>query len=83
MKQKLILLVLLISTTLSAQLKVGDIDLNFGETITNKDGDIVAIAGEKNNTIYALARKKKNFFLQTFDASTKALVLSSTILTQV
>lgn len=77
MKQKLILLVLLISTTLSAQLKVGDIDLNFGETITNKDGDIVAIAGEKNNTIYALARKKKNFFLQTFDASTKAFKTSS------
>jgi len=77
MKQKLLLLALLITTIVSAQLKVGNIDLNFGKAINNKDGDIISIAGEKDNTIYALARKKKNYFLQTFDVSTKAFKSSA------
>ena len=77
MKKSITLLFLLITTLLSAQLKVGNIDLNFGKTITSKDGDIVAIAGEKDNTIYALARKKRNFFLQTFDSKTKEFKTSS------
>lgn len=72
MKKHFTLLFLLITTSLFAQLKVGNIDLNFGENIENKDGDVIKIAGEKDNTIYALARKKKNFYLQTFDASSKA-----------
>lgn len=71
MKNIITLLVLFISISLSAQLKVGSIDLNFGETIPSTDGDVIQIAGEKDNTIYALARKKKNFFLQTFDSSSK------------
>ncbi|WP_290699305.1 hypothetical protein [Lacinutrix sp.] len=77
MKKLFAVLLLLICFNVSAQLKVGNIDLDFGKTITNKDGDIIKIAGEKNNTVYALARKKKNFFLQTFDASTKAFKSSS------
>lgn len=77
MKKMIPLLVLLICSTVSAQLNVGNIDLNFGETITSKDGDVIQIAGEKNNTVYALARKKKEFFLQTFDASNKAFKKSS------
>lgn len=72
MKKFLPILLLLICSTVSAQLQVGNIDLNFGETIENKDGDVIQIAGEKDNNIYTLARKKKKFFLQTFDASTKA-----------
>jgi len=77
MKKRVTLLLLLVSISLSAQLKVGNIDLNFGENITTTDGDIIKIAGEKNNTIYTLARKKKKFFLQTFEASTKAFKKSS------
>ena len=72
MRKILPLLFLCISTTLFAQLKVGDVSLNFGETITSKDGEVIKIAGEQGNTIYALARHKKKFFLQTFDASSKA-----------
>lgn len=77
MKKLLPILLFLICLTASAQLKVGNIDLNFGETIENKDGDVIKIAGENNNIIYALARKKKKFFLQTFNPSTKAFKSSS------
>ncbi|WP_299219069.1 hypothetical protein [uncultured Aquimarina sp.] len=72
MKKLVLLFLLIICTTLSAQLKVGNIDLDFGETITSEDGDVIQIAGEKEGVVYALARKKKSYFLQTFDASTKA-----------
>ncbi|WP_397364245.1 hypothetical protein [Olleya sp. R77988] len=77
MKKHLTLFLLLISTSLFAQLKVGNIGLNFGESIPSKDGDVVKIAGELNNTIYTLARNKKKFFLQTFDASSKEFKTSS------
>jgi len=77
MKKIIPFLLLLICSSVSAQLKVGNIDLDFGETITSSDGDVIKIAGEKDNTIFALARKKKKFFLQTFDASTKAFKSSS------
>lgn len=77
MKKNIPLLLLLICSAVSAQLQVGNIDLNFGETIVSKDGDVIQIAGEKDNTIYALARKKKDFFLQTFDASNKAFKTSA------
>jgi S-adenosylmethionine hydrolase len=62
MKKLLPILLFLICLTASAQLKVGNIDLNFGETIENKDGDVIKIAGENNNIIYTLSRKKKKFF---------------------
>lgn len=79
MKKLLPILFLFIFTSLSAQLKVGDIDLNFGEAITNKDGDVVQIAGQLDNTIYALAKQGKKLFLQTFDATSKK-IKSSTLL---
>ncbi|MEJ6791685.1 MAG: hypothetical protein QNK89_02825 [Lacinutrix sp.] len=41
MKKLLPILLLLICSIASAQLKVGNIDLNFGETIENKDGDVI------------------------------------------
>ncbi|WP_299439056.1 hypothetical protein [uncultured Aquimarina sp.] len=72
MKKLASLLLLLICTTLSAQLKVGNIDLDFGDAVTSKDGDVIQIAGEKENVVYALAKKKKSYFLQTFDAATKS-----------
>ena len=54
-----------------AQLEVGNVSLDFGETITNKDGSVIHIAGIIDNTIYALANKDKKYFLQSFDNSTK------------
>ena len=69
--KKITLLVFLICTSLTAQLKVGDISLDFGEPVTDtKIGEVIQISGVHNNTIYALARQKNKFFLQTFDAAT-------------
>ncbi|OED46121.1 hypothetical protein AB832_01025 [Flavobacteriaceae bacterium (ex Bugula neritina AB1)] len=75
--RKFIPLLFLICSISFAQLKVGNVDLNFGDIIESKDGNIVKIAGKNNNVIYALARSKKKFFLQTFDASTKNFKNSS------
>jgi hypothetical protein len=71
------LLIVLTTSALTAQLKVGNIDLNFGDPITSKDGEVIQIAGEFDGTVYALARQKNNFYLQTFDASTKAFKTSA------
>ena len=75
--KKITLLLLLVCSTLTAQLSIGDISLDFGEPVTTKDGEVIQIAGEQGETIYTLARKKKKFFLQTFDAKTKAFKSSS------
>lgn len=71
MKKTVAILFLVICTSVFAQLKVGNIDLNFGESIDSKNGEVVQIAGEIDNTIYALAKRKKNLFLHTYDASSK------------
>lgn len=71
--KKLWLLLFLAVSTLSAQVQLGNIDINFGETTTDQDGEVIVIAGEKDGNIYALARRKKQYFAQTFDASSKAL----------
>jgi len=75
--KKLWLLLLLAASTLSAQVQLGNIEINFGETTTDQDGEVIIIAGEKNGNIYALARRKKNYFAQTFDSSSKALKKST------
>ncbi|AUC74779.1 hypothetical protein [Olleya sp. Bg11-27] len=77
MTKTLLVLLLFITTSVSAQLQVGNVDLNFGKTVPSNDGDVIQIAGEKDNTIYALARKKKKFFLQTFDSGTKEFKTST------
>jgi hypothetical protein len=69
--KKITLFVLFICTSLSAQLKVGDISLDFGGPVTDtKIGEVIQISGVHNNTIFALARQKNKYFLQTFDAAT-------------
>ncbi len=73
MKKILPLLLLCITSISFAQLEVGDVSLDFGAAITSKDGEVIKIAGQKDNVIYALAKKKKKFFLQTFDEKSKAL----------
>ena len=71
------IVLLLISFSMFAQLQVGNVDLNFGEIVKSTDGDVIHVAGRHENTIYALARKDKKFFLQTFDATSKAFKTSS------
>ena len=75
--KKLLLLLVITSFSLTAQINVGKISLDFGETTSEKDGEIIIIAGEKNGNIYALARRKKDFYSQTFDATTKNLKSST------
>ncbi len=72
MRRIVLLISIFVISVTNAQLKVGDISLDFGETITNNDGSIIHIAGVVNNTVYALANSKKKYFLQTFDNTTKA-----------
>lgn len=73
MKKTILLLAFVLSTTLMhAQHKVGNVNLDFGETIKNTDGSLIYIAGVVDNTIYGLANTKKKYFLQSFDNSTKA-----------
>tara|TARA_R100000935_G_scaffold13736_5_gene27667 strand:+ start:94476 stop:96122 length:1647 start_codon:yes stop_codon:yes gene_type:complete len=60
------LLICCFQLTLFAQFNVGDVSMNFGSEITAEDGEIVHIAGESDNVTYALAKKKKNYFIQTF-----------------
>ena len=75
--KKLLLLLVITSFSLTAQINVGKISLDFGETTSEKNGEIIIIAGEKNGNIYALARRKKDFYSQTFDATTKNLKSST------
>ena len=74
MKNLLFLPLLALMTVVSyGQIKVGNANLDYGQTITNKDGKVVRIAGMVDNTIYALANQKKKYYLQTFDAGTKQI----------
>ncbi len=74
MKKLFTLVFLLITTTILAQFKVGNNTLNFSEAIPKDKGNIMAIAGIKNDTIYTISRTKKEFFFQTYDAKTKSLI---------
>ena len=71
--KKLLLLLVITSFSLTAQINVGKISLDFGETTSEKDGEIIIIAGKKNGNIYASARRKKDFYSQTSDSTTKNL----------
>jgi len=72
MKKTILLLVLILNVSLfHSQHVVGNVSLDFGETIKNNDGNVIHIAGVIDNTIYALANKKKKYFLQSFNYSTK------------
>ncbi|MEM9679146.1 MAG: hypothetical protein AAF901_02380, partial [Bacteroidota bacterium] len=79
MKRPIILILLLMTAVVSAQYDIGDINLDFGEKVPKEQGSIMAIAGEINDSIYALSRTKREFFLQTFDGKTKRLLDSKPI----
>lgn len=71
MKKLLSILLLLITATTFAQMNVGNIQLDFGEDISDVEGSIVNIAGVKENAIYTLSKKGKKFYIQTFDIDSK------------
>lgn len=76
MKKAFNLLFLLVTTSLMAQLSVGSVQLDFGEDISETEGNIVNIAGVKNGLIHTLSKKGKKFYLQTFDTDSKKNVAS-------
>ncbi|WP_299149796.1 hypothetical protein [uncultured Dokdonia sp.] len=76
MKKAFNLLFLLVTTSLMAQLNVGSVQLDFGEDISETEGNIVNIAGVKNGLIHTLSKKGKKFYLQTFDTDSKKNVAS-------
>lgn len=71
MKHVLPFLFILFTTLSFAQLSVGNIGLEFGEDISEVDGNIISIAGVKDDIIYTLSKKSNTFYLQTFDFSSK------------
>lgn len=77
MKKSLSILLLLLSTSLFAQLSVGNVQLDFGDNISETDGKIINIAGVKADLIYTLSKKEKKYYLQTFDINSKANVGST------
>lgn len=61
----------------SAQIiQFDNIELDFSEATAKETGNIMSIAGELKDSIYALSRTKKEFFFQTFDSETKELTSS-------
>ncbi|TVZ53199.1 hypothetical protein [Dokdonia sp. Hel_I_53] len=71
MKHYLSILFFLIASTTFAQLEVGNVKLDFGADISETEGNIINIAGIKDNQIYTLSKKGKKFYLQTFASDTK------------
>jgi hypothetical protein len=76
MTKPIVLLFCLFSIVTSAQFRIGDVLLEFSESIPKEQGNIMTIAGIENDSIYALSRAKKEFFFQTYDAKTKRLTSS-------
>jgi len=70
------LILLLLSSIVSAQTELGKIEIEYNETLPKEKGNIMAVAGIKNDSIYVLSRTKKEFFFQTFDAETKKISAS-------
>lgn len=71
MKKITLLLFLFVITCLHAQMNVGNVSLDFGEDISDIDGNVLSIAGVKDNVIYTLSKRKKEYLLQTFDVGSK------------
>jgi len=64
---------------LSAQDKIGNININYGDEITEEKGKIVNIIGEANNKIYALGNKKNKYFLKVFTSDKMTLLSNNEI----
>lgn len=74
MKNVLLFTVALLATISTyGQLKVGNVNLDFGPTIESQKESIIHIAGTENGTIYTLALKKKAYFIQSYDEGSQEL----------
>lgn len=68
------------NTVFYAQNTLGNIQLNFGETLEKNKGVIIKIVGETNDKIYALGlRGKDNFYIKTFSSSNLSLISNNEI----
>lgn len=80
MKLKLLSFAFLCTSMFSlAQLNVGNVSMNFGKEVTAKKGTVVQIAGEIDGITYALATKKKMYYIETFDSASQDYLKSKQI----
>ncbi|OIQ21300.1 MAG: hypothetical protein BM557_03350 [Flavobacterium sp. MedPE-SWcel] len=66
-------------TSVEAQNQLENVSLTYGEELPDDSQKIVKIIGEANNKIYALAIKKKKFFLKIFESGSMKQVASNRI----
>lgn len=66
-------------TTVSAQYKIENLTLNYGEEITDEKAKIVKIIGEANDKVYALGLKGKEYYLKIFSAGEMKLLSNKPI----
>ena len=82
MKRILLVIALFLAgfTTLTAQNKLENVSLTYGEELPNDGQKIVSIIGEANNKIYAIAIKgKDNFMLKIFESGSMKQISSKPI----
>ncbi|MGB5981185.1 MAG: hypothetical protein WBG46_03475 [Nonlabens sp.] len=66
----LLLILLITCNSINAQLSLESINIKYGSEITEKRGNLIKIGGIANGKIYAVARKKRDYYVQSFDAIT-------------
>ena len=79
MKIKTIILLLLVTIASYAQINVGNVTIDYGANIEESTGDIVQIGGISNGVIYALARKEKKYFIQSFEEGSKKSIKETSL----
>ncbi|WP_439151581.1 hypothetical protein [Winogradskyella sp.] len=70
---------LLFTTLAFSQIQVGDFTINHGAEIEDNSLKIVRIAGETNGKIYALANKKKKYYIKVFKSSDMSIISTNEI----
>lgn len=79
-KNYLLLACGLLFTMLSfSQIQVGDFTITHGAEIEDNSLKIVRIAGETDGKIYALANKKKKFYIKVFKSSDMSIISTNEI----
>ncbi len=64
---------------MTAQNKLEKVSLTYGEELADDKQKIVKIIGESNNKIFALALKKDDYFIKTFESSSMKMLTSKPI----
>lgn len=62
-----------------SQIQVGDFTITHGKEIEDNSLKIVRIAGETNGKIYALANKKKKYYIKVFKSSDMSIISTNEI----